>query len=294
MKFIRLRGANCYYDCAATLLDHSGCDHAMAFASAWTETDFFYDASSENFLSLRFCVNSGKIGVAVGKPVAAEDTKAKGFEDMPVGSLCIVGMDGFKIPWSPIFAIQHGPHCFLMEKGSGETQRCFDTVYGDGEKYLDKGYAISESYSITFAEKKEPSSAFAAGLKDSARERAEEVIETNGVRLRETLDKAEAWIFGSDGERPLAAKLTEAMTVSRYMYRHFLESMLPRPGLPELFYDFGYWKSWRHVKNGFYKAAIIGRDGAGFDDSFEESRRLLSELFDKEAEAARRLLSDGT
>lgn len=289
-----------------------------------------YDEASENFLSRNFFEDSAQAGAALEKPAVSEETKRKKFETMEEGDLCIVGMDGFEIPWAPIFRIQHGPHCFIMEKG--KKQKYFDPSY-DTEDMNDKTgrkFDIEEvlfkSYSVTFAAKtdfpQKKAKIRGSFYEDIFRRQAEQVVLAHRKSLGCILEKCRRWIKRGGREMLFPAKLAEAMTVNRYMYRHFMKisrSVYEKRGLcsychpdlltdcsagcPALFGDYSENRAeyieeeheveeflfgaesmakWRAVKNGFYKAA------AGFSDkAFNESCGILSDIFEREIETAR-------
>ena len=128
MELIQFPALNCYHACIVTLAQHFGLPCTRAFSRLWAESSLRYDPICGVFLTRRL-------------------PRAAAWQSMPPDAFALAGMDAFRIPWTPLFGLQHGPHYFIVRKTGAEQALCFDPTYGlSGQmlpaEALRAGYAL--------------------------------------------------------------------------------------------------------------------------------------------------------
>lgn len=147
MELIQFPALNCYHACIVTLAQHFGLPCTRAFSRLWAESSLRYDPICGVFLTRRLPRALESMGMALGTPCVTPEARAAAWQSMPPGAFALAGMDAFRIPWTPLFGLQHGPHYFIVRKTGAEQALCFDPTYGlSGQtlpaEALRAGYAL--------------------------------------------------------------------------------------------------------------------------------------------------------
>ena len=147
MELIQFPALNCYHACIVTLAQHFGLPCTRAFSRLWAESSLRYDPICGVFLTRRLPRALESMGMALGTPCVTPEARAAAWQSMPPDTFALAGMDAFRIPWTPLFGLQHGPHYFIVRKTGAEQALCFDPTYGlSGQtlpaEALRAGYAL--------------------------------------------------------------------------------------------------------------------------------------------------------
>ncbi|MFR1103185.1 MAG: hypothetical protein ACLSD3_00020 [Acutalibacteraceae bacterium] len=130
MELIQFPALNCYHACIVTLAQHFGLPCTRAFSRLWAESSLRYDPICGVFLTRRLPRALESMGMALGTPCVTPEARAAAWQSMPPDAFALAGMDAFRIPWTPLFGLQHGPHYFIVRKTGAEQALCFDPTYG--------------------------------------------------------------------------------------------------------------------------------------------------------------------
>lgn len=278
MKLIHFQGLNCYHDRLVTLADSFGLDYTAAFSGLWSESRLRYDEICDVFLSVRLEQALESLGLKLDAPCVAREDREAAWSKTPAGSYAVIGIDAGLIPWSPLYQLLHGPHYFIVHKGIGEPQCCFDPTYGLSGETLTAKELVSNSYALIPVKKHAAGIPPADGGHDPLFAQSQEVLDTHPGTLSHFFEQANTWMKGSKTTALLPAKFVVAMLTGRYLFKYFLEQRSYPPKAVPLFFSHKYYEDWSAVKNGFYKAALT-RPG---DAAFHEACNLLTSLFEQE------------
>lgn len=288
MKLIHMRGLNCYHDCVITLAGAFGLDYVQSFSGLWSESDLRYDPICKVFLTRRMPAALEDMGMRLGPPRVTKEERERAWAQLPAGGFLLAGMDGFLIPWNPLYRLQHGPHYFIVQKTRADPQTCLDPTYGLGGEALDSQDLVGNTYALI------PVARTASGLPlaaaqdpDSLPAQAREVIGRHPAAISGFLQQAGVWLRGTEETVLFPAKFVDALLANRLLYRHYLEERHPESEEAALFQDKRYYEAWQAVKHGFYKAALTKWNPSVFDEACD----CLAALFQREIALAERLLA---
>lgn len=291
MKLIHFQGLNCYHDSLITLANAYGLDYTAAFSGLWSEGHLRYDPICGVFLSQRIEETLETMGMRFNAPRTGEKDREIAWADTPAGNCIIIGMDACLIPWCPFYQLLHGPHYFIVQKGTSAQQDCFDPTYGISGQKLTAKELVSKAYALIPVKLDRTALSIAAShigpSSPPLLAQSQEVLKTHPETLRHFLECAHIWIKGPEKTALSAAKYIDGLLTGRYLYRHFLEEQENAKENAPMFFSRHYYDQWLTVKNGFYKAALIRKNSA----AFEESCHLLTCLFEQEIELARQICS---
>ncbi|WP_122643574.1 hypothetical protein [Luxibacter massiliensis] len=285
MKLTHIPGVNCYLDCVITLADTFGIDYAEAFSCLWPESELCYEAICHTFLSRGLFRELDAMGMGVGKPCVSRKDKEQGWAECAEGEFMIVGIDGFSIPWNPLFSALHGPHYLIVHKSASEPQVCCDPTYGIRGQKLTSVELIAASYAIIPVRQRENKIAYERGDRLLVSQ-AEEVMKAHPLAARRFLEKAKTWIQKGEENAFLPARYVEALTEGRRLYGFVLRKRKIPPNRAPLFWSESFFKQWRAVKNGFNKAALTKQK----DGVFDETCCLFMSLYEQEIKMAEQIL----
>lgn len=291
MKLIHFQGLNCYHDSLITLANAFGLDYTAAFSGLWSESHLRYDPICGVFLSQRLEETLETMGMRFDAPRTEVKDREMVWADIPAGDYVVIGMDGCLIPWCPLYQLLHGPHYFIVQKGTSAQQDCFDPTYGISGQKLAAQELVSNAYAVITVQMDQAARPITAPHTVSAHNpllvQSQEVLKTHPETLLHFFERARIWMKGSEKTALLAAQYIDGLLTGRYLYRHFLEKQDHAEENAPLFFSRHYYDQWLTVKNGFYKAALIRKNSA----AFEESCHLLTCLFEQETELARQVCS---
>ena len=273
MRVIHIPGLNCYHDCVVTLAYAFGIDYADSLSSVWSEWDMNYDPICRVYLTQRMPAELERKGMLLKRPCTTPEEREMGWDALDRSEFAIIGMDAYKIPWNPLYGLQHGPHYFLIQKGS---LYCVDPTYGLCGIELTETSLSSDPYALIPVQRVE-----AAGLEPihaiSLMQQAREVQRQHPQRRELFYQQAEVWLQGTEEERVRPAKLVDALQTGRCLYRHYLEQKGVDQEQTPLFFSDSYYRAWKAVKNGFYKAALQRKSLGIFQEAYERLCVLLEE-----------------
>lgn len=289
MKLIHIPGVSCYLDCIITLANAFQIDYTASFSCLWSETELSYETICHTFLSRRLPRMLEMMGMRLEEPCVSAQDRARGWADVSEGEFGLVGMDGFLLPWNPLYGVLHGPHYFIAQKRGKEPQCCFDPTYGLRGQKMRSEELVSSSFAVIPVTRYVPDRRAEGRKDDLLLSQAAEVARTHPGKARRFLSQAKAWMQGPEQDILLPAKFTEALTEGRCLYGYFLRQQETDPKRASLFWSDGYFKEWRAVKNGFYKAALLKGNG----EAFHEACRLFMAVFKQELDLAEDILTAG-
>lgn len=287
MKLIHFQGLNCYHDCMITLANAFGLDYTEAFSRLWAESRLRYDPICSVFLSQRLEKTLDSFGMKLNAPWVTEKERETGWADIPASHYVIIGIDAFLIPWSPLYKVLHGPHYFIIQKGTSESHDCFDPTYGLSGQKLTAQELIFNSYALIAVKPDSTAIPIVADICDPLLEQANEVLKSHRAAISHFLEQAAIWIQESKDTVFLPAKYIDALLTGRYLFRYFLKARDNSAERAPLFFSQQYYEDWLTVKNGFYKAALVRQNSS----AFEEACHLLTRLTEQELLLAKQISS---
>lgn len=288
MKLIHVQELSCYHDCVFTMAEACGLDYIQSFSGLWSEGGLRYDPICKVFLTRRMPAALEAMGMQLGRPRVTGEAREAAWAQLPVGGCALVGMDACLTPWNPLYRLQHGPHYFIVQKARADPQACFDPTYGLSSETLDARELVANAYALIPVRKIAPGIPREEGrAPEPLYAQAREVLNHHPTTLNVFLERAGAWLNGTEETVLLPAKFADALLTNRLLFRRYLEERHPVPEATALFQDRRYYEAWRAVKHGFYKAALKKREPAVFDEACDR----LAALFDRESSIARQLLS---
>lgn len=285
MKLIHFQGLNCYHDCLITLANTFGLDYTSAFSRLWSEGHLRYDPICDVFLSRRIEKTLECLGMKLGRPSTAVREREKEWLDIQAGHYAIIGMDAGLIPWSPLYRLLHGPHYFIIQKGFSEFHDCFDPTYGFSGQKLPEQELIYQSFALITIKADSAPISNTDNTHDPLLSQAQEVLEMHPETLRRFFKQAAVWMQGTETTALFPAKYVDALLTGRYLYKYYLKEHICDEKEATLFFSGKYYAEWLSVKHGFYKAALKKQN----NDTFRESCRLLTSLYEQELELAGQL-----
>lgn len=285
MKLIHIPEANCYLDCVITLANAFEIAYTESFSYLWAEEDLCYEPICHTFLSRQMPRMLKMMGMEIGIPCVSEQERKQGWTDILEGDFAMIGMDGFMIPWNPIYGALHGPHYFIVRKSRKDPQICFEPTYGLETQKMSATDLVSSSYAV-IPVYRQKECAVPEYNGDVLLSQAKEVTENHPKAITNFLRQAKIWIQSGNDRTFLPARFVEALAQGRHLYGYFLRNKGIEQERAPLFWDEGYFKEWRAVKNGFYKAAVVKQKTAVFDEAYS----LFVSLYEREMELAKQLL----
>lgn len=290
MKLIHFQGLNCYHDCMITLANTFGLDYTEAFSRLWSEGLLRYDPICDVFLSRRLEETLESFGMKLEIPWVTLQERETGWAGLQAGNYAIIGTDACLIPWNPIYQQLHGPHYFIVQKGTAGFHDCYDPTYGISGQKLTAKELVFNSYALITV-KMDTTAPFVKHVKEDARnlilDQSQEILKSHSETLEHFLEQAGVWMGKSKKEDLLPAKYVDALLTGRYLYRYFLKEQHYAEKRAPLFFSRQYYDQWLAAKNGFYKAALMGQKSAVFD----EACCLLADLFEQELATAGQICS---
>lgn len=290
MKFVHIQGSCCYHDCMVTLAGAFGLDYTQSFSGLWSESDLRYDSICKVFLTRRMPMALEDMGMKLALPCVTREERECVWTQILPGGLVLIGMDGFLIPWNPIYKLQHGPHYFITEKTASDTQTCYDPTYGLSGMTLTTHELTANSFALIPVKKVGPRPHCEQKRShDSHLVQAKEVLEHHPTTLKKLLAQADVWIHGTEETILLPARFVDALLENRFLYLHYLKRQFIPQKEAALFHDKHYYESWTAVKHGFFKAALAKNSAA-----FQEACERLTALFNQEIALAEKWYSENT
>ena len=287
MMLIHIQDLNCYHDCVITMAGAFGLDYIQSFSGLWSESDLRYDPICRVFLTRRMPTALEAMGMKLEPPRVTGEERERAWAQLSVGDFVLVGMDGRLTPWNPLYQLQNGPHYFIVQKTCTDPQICFDPTYGLSGEPMGSQELVVNAYALIPIRKIAPSIPLKQEYEpNSLLAQACEVLKRHPATIKVFLEQAGAWLYGAEETVLLPAKFVDALLTNRLLYRCYLEQR--HTGLEEaaLFQDARYYEAWRAVKHGFYKAALLKRNTAVFNDACDR----LAALFHQEISIAEQLL----
>lgn len=270
-----------------TLANEFGIDYTLGFSRLWSEGKLRYDPICSVFLSQRIPETLEKRGMKLDAPLITKEERETGFADTLAGNYVIVGMDAYLISWCPIYQLLHGPHYFIVQKGRAGLHECFDPTYGVTGKRMAAQDLLSNAYALITVKMDNSAILPIDNISAPLLTQSQEVLTAHPETFHYFLEQAGIWMKGAEKTCLFPAKYIDGLLTGRYLYKHFLEKQGAAKDQAAMFFSRQYYNQWLTVKNGFYKAALTGYDS----DTFNESCRLLTYLFEQEMELARQLCS---
>ena len=274
MKLVHFRGLNCYHDCMITLAHHIGLPYLQSFAHLWSEDDLRYDPICRVFLTRRMPQTLASMGMSLQEPSVTQDARASDWFAMAVGDFALVGMDAYQVPWTPLYQLQHGPHYFIVQKGSTDPQICFDPTYELQGQTILTSALWEDAYALISVRIQVKPTTFAKEG-GSVLHEAIEVMQCHLKTSDSFLMRAKEWICGDDETALYPAKYIDAWLSGRYLYRHFVKETFGTLEQTPLFQSQQYFAEWQAVKGGVYKAALRRQDTAVFDEACQRFAALM-------------------
>lgn len=288
MKLIHVEALNCYHDCVITMAAAFGLDYIQSFSGLWSEGGLRYDPICRVFLTRRMPAALEAMGMKLEAPSVTEEDRERAWAQLPDGGYILAGMDARLTPWNPLYQLQNGPHYFIVRKTPTDPQACFDPTYGLSGKPLGSQELVVNAYALIPIRRIAPSIPHEeAHEPDPLLAQAREVLTRHPTTLNGFLERAGAWLYGSEDTVLLPAKFVDALLTNRLLYRRYLEERHTCPGGAGLFQDKRYYEAWQAVKHGFYKAALTRPNPAVFNDACDR----FAALFNQEIDLAGRLLA---
>lgn len=285
MRLIHLPELNCYHNCIITLANYFGLPYIQAFSGLWAESKLRYDPICRVFLTQRMPRALETMGIKLATPCVSQKERESVWTSLSFGAFALVGMDAFLIPWTPLYQLQHGPHYFIVQKGLSDLQICFDPTYDLSGQKLSFSQLCADAYSLIAVQISEFCSFF-PDENISLAAQALEVLKKHPKTLEVFLSQSETWLQAEETAL-FPAKFVDALLTGRRLYYYFLMESCGTLDHAPLFQSHAYYREWRTVKNGFYKAALT----RGNHTVFHEVCRRFTSLLKQEIVFAEQILN---
>ncbi|MDR0426132.1 MAG: hypothetical protein LBH24_03065, partial [Clostridiales bacterium] len=250
MKAVSLPGTNCYTACVLSVAQHFGIAYAPAFSDLWSETDFRYEKDFSVYASRRLTENLAGLGLSLRRVAPSLSAEAIGKEPTPIdGTTAIAGADAFFIPWSPIYALAHEKHFFIIQKLDAETLSCSDPAYQREDIRIAAKNIVPHLFDLRYAV---PT---AGRLRELPPSREAKTILRAHPAAKRILGNRIA--SGGQQELLLLGRYADAMIRNRQLYRHYLNSAAHAHGFDKAYFD-----RWQCLKNGLFKAHLLNKRNA--------------------------------
>lgn len=287
LNLINFQGLNCYSNCIVTIAAFLGVDYIRAFSSLWSETDFRYDSFRRVFLTRRMPAGLEALGARLDMRLldrsTPEEAEAR-LDAVESETLLLVGMDGYYIPWVPLYGLLHGPHYFIAVNTASSELKGFDPTYTLFNQPIPRESLHTHAFDISYL-CRVPASPF---LEEStpALQEAREILLTHPQLLQNLTAQIRSCADGGHEQAILLAEYVDALISNRYLYRRYLQEQELCEACP-LFFRKEFFAQWTAVKNGLYKMSA-SRDTHIHDDVC----MLLTGLLEQESALAAKLAAE--
>lgn len=281
MEFINLPGINCYHLCIITIAASRIRDYNNAFADLWSETEFDYSSEYKLYVSKRLFFNFETLGLHLQTLAFSSKSEAEKYvSSLPSGTIIILKMDAFEIPWSPVYQLLHEEHYFIANKQDSGQFVCLDPTYDKQGMLLDLQNSVVNVRKFIAVSKTEETACPISPGKEA------EAILHNHPELQRNLSEAIQECHEKPEKAILLGKYADAMISNRRLYRQYLYETSRELMEAQGYFDKEFFWQWSAVKHGLYKAAMVKKN----EVVLQEVSGQLQALIWKEMDMAQKIL----
>jgi hypothetical protein len=253
MELIYYRGLNCHLASLINIAAVMGINYDAAYATLWSETDFYKDREHHLFTSKRVIENLESLGLKWNRiDTAASENESECLAATAVNELLFVGMDTFYIPWNHLYGNFHETHYFYACKDSADACTCFDPTYHIINQPLSLSYLAEYAFELCSVRKQAGS-----GLSTDLSREADMILQTHPEIRSIICSKILSCADLTDRDFKELIQLVTAMINNRYLFDRYLRYSAEERKDHRQYFKPGFLSGWEAVKNGLYKAYIV-------------------------------------